>query len=216
MLTKKQIRCRVRSHLRSALVRETIVKSRVGRLLQEQEKQDAVKVAKQELEKLAQSVSKGIDKLPKSDENDIDEGITMAFAATVSASGIANLLGYTAKGIAKILKKMGANVDPEKEGQTFFAMAEFIHHSYINSLKKLAGVVVKDKRKQEVAANVMFGVLLGTAVWFTGEGLYKALLNNNTMIAAGEGILQGIKAAEGTSLGANLYQLVQTTLESVH
>jgi hypothetical protein len=36
------------------------------------------------------------------------------------------------------------------------------------------------------------------------------------MIAAGEGILQGIKAAEGTSLGANLYQLVQTTLESVH
>jgi len=38
MLTKKQIRCRVRSHLRSAILQEQIVKLRVKKLLKQEEK----------------------------------------------------------------------------------------------------------------------------------------------------------------------------------
>lgn len=220
LLSEAQIRHRVRFQLRDARARNIIVNARVERLLEQKQKQDdALDQAKKELDTLAQTARSGVNKLSKgsTSEKEIAEigvGAT-AFAAVVSASGIAKLLGYLAKGIAKILKKLGANVDPEKEGKTFFDISEHIHHSYIGVLKKLAGLFVKDNAQQDLAANVMFGVLLGVAAWLTGEGIYHAISNNNALTAMGEGVLQGIKVAEGSSLSTDMFGLVETTLDSI-
>ena len=142
--------------------------------------------------------------------------LVTAYGTVVSAAGIAKLLGYAAKGIAKALNALGlASVDPEKEGQTFFKLSHKIHHFYINSLVKLAAKMGVPKEKQQLAGNVMFGVLLGTALSLTGIELYGAIKAGNLGLALGEGGMAGIKVAENAEAGASIMTLVEEAFGAV-
>lgn len=136
--------------------------------------------------------------------------LVTAYGTVISASGIAKLLGYAAKGIAKTLKSLGfESIDPEKEGQTFFKLSHKIHHFYIDSLVKLAAKMGVPKEKQQLAANVIFGVLLGSALSMTGVELYGAIKAGKIGLALGEGGMAGIKVAENAETGASIMTLVE-------
>jgi hypothetical protein len=208
ILNEQQIEWKIRSQLRTAAIRQRLAEAKDG--------SSAVAQAEREFKNLAQKMAAGVNNIEDESHDDLDESVgATIFGGLVSAAGIAKLMGYTAKGIAKILKKLGANVDPEKEGQTFFNISHSIHHFYIGSLEKLAGKMGVKKEKQKLVANVMFGVLLGTAATLTGIGLYDALKHSDKFIAAGEGVLGGIKAAEGAQIGTDIFSIFSEALEAV-
>lgn len=235
MFSERQIRSKIRSQLRANLVREAIESAR----LREQDEQDselddeAMKRLKSEIEALASTTASGIrslrvvsfDDFKKSQKGRLKESrgkrlqesaLVTLYGAIVSASGIAKLLGYTAKGIAKILNAAGIkSIDPKKEGQTFFEISEFIHHTYLHILEGLAGKMGVPKEKQKLAANVMFGVLLAVALGFTGVELYGAIKSGKLGLALGEGTMAGIKVAEGAETGVNIVTLIRAAFQTI-
>lgn len=219
ILSEKQIEWHVRSHLRAAHTQRKIVEVRSARLLEKNESNVNLDAIKQALQKWANIADTAVDKIKTVESNgskDLEESVAATiYGGFISAGGIAKLLGYMAKGIAKVLKSLGANVDPEKEGKTFFDISHSIHHFYIGTLKKLAAKMHVKEEKQKLVANIMFGVLLGAAASMTGVELYNAYLHNKSLVIAGEGIMSGIKAAEGVEIGTDLFAIFSEAAETV-
>jgi hypothetical protein len=235
MFSEGQIRSKVRAQLRASLVREAIESAR----LREQAEQDAgldddaMKRLQDEISALASATATGVkslkvisfDDFKKSQKGRLKESrgkrlqesaLVTLYGAIISASGIVKLLGHAAKGIAKILNVAGLkNIDPEKEGQTFYEISEFIHHTYLHILEGLAGKMGVPKEKRKLAANVMFGVLLGVAMTFTGIELYSAIKGTKLVAIFGEGGMAGIKVGEGAETGANIVTLIRSAFQSV-
>lgn len=200
--------------------------------LREQKETDTAEQLKQNLQALASALSSEVDNLESisfeefESEVQLEESVradmlhesmmVTIYGSIVSASGLAKLLGYMAKAIAKILVRMGfKNIDPEKEGETFIEIGEYIHHLYLDILMKLAGKMGVPKEKQKLAANVIFGVLLGAAMSFTGIELYSAVKGGKLALALGEGGMAGIKIGEGAETGANIANLMKQAFETV-
>jgi cytidylate kinase len=171
------------------------------------------------LAQVAANLDAGVDSLDveRAGNRQVNESfLVTAYGTIISASGLAKLIGYTAKGIAIGLKKLGVKgVDPEKEGQTFFRLGDKIHHLYLGALKKLAAKMGVPPEKRTLAANVMFGVLLGAAMTATGIELASAIKGSKLGLAIGEGGMAGIKIGEGAETGANIFTLVREAFEAV-
>lgn len=171
------------------------------------------------LTQIAADFDAGVDSLDveRAGNRQVNESfLVTAYGTIISASGLAKLLGYTAKGIAIGLKKLGVKgIDPEKEGQTFFRLGDKIHHLYLGVLKKLAGKMGVPPEKRALAANVMFGVLLGAAMTATGIELVSAIKGSKLGLAIGEGGMAGIKIGEGAEIGADIFTLVREAFEAV-
>jgi len=226
MLTESQIRARIRTQMRTALLTSDVAK------LREQREKEAVEKIASNLKALAAALDSEVENLESMtfeefendqtieesvDHNRLNESMLVTlYGAVISASGIAKILGYMAKGIAKVLNRLGLdNIDPEKEGKTFFEISEYIHHLYLGALKKLAAKMGIPENKRSLAANVMFGVLLGAAMSFTGMELYSAIKGGKLALSLGEGGMAGIKIGEGAETGANIWTLVQEAFSSV-
>jgi hypothetical protein len=229
ILTEAQIRNKIRTRLRTAA---TLSKLKEARFLAEQQEKSAEsKDIIAQFKKLGAELDREIDELEVVDAKKLkkesvaesvgrkkkinESWLVTAYGAAVSASGIANLLGRVAKGIAKILNKIGfKGVDPEKEGKTFFEISEWIHHLYIGLLMKLAAKMGVPKPKQKLAANVMFGVLLGVAITTTGSALVDSVKAAHLPTFFGEGGALGIKAAESAKVGTDISALIRNAFAS--
>jgi len=222
MITEHQIRRRVRSHLRAALLREQIKQSAQDRdELETVDVEAALKDAMAEIDKIAlrsTAMAKNI-KVKKvtqdSDSDQMNESFWVtAYGTVISAAGVAKMLGYMAKGIAIVLKKLGAKVDPEKEGESFMKIGHWIHHKYMAGLEYLAKKMGFEDNKAKVAARVMFGVLLGIAMVLTGIGIYKAFTSDHLIIAGAEAGMEGLKGAEQAQLGSEIWTIIVETLQA--
>ena len=221
MITEHQIRRRVRFHLRAALLREQIKQAAQNSdELETVDAEAALKDAMAEIDKIASrsiAMAKNlkVKKVTQASESDqMNESFWVtAYGAVISAAGMAKMLGYMAKGIAIVLKKMGAKVDPEKEGETFLKIGHWIHDKYITGLEYLAKKMGYEGDKAKKAARVMFGVLLGIAVVLTGIEIYSAFKSDHLVIAGAEVGMEGLKTGEGIELGSEIWALTANALQ---
>ena len=169
-----------------------------------------------DLEAVAASLAARVEALDATDSR-VDESLLVtAYGTIISASGLAKILGYTAKGIAMALRKLGVkSVDPEQEGKTFFEIGDKIHHLYLGALKGLASKMGVPPEKRSLAANIMFGVLLGSAMTMTGIELFSAIKGSKLAMALGESGMAGVKIGEGAETGANILTLIREAFETV-
>lgn len=224
MLNEKQIRWRVRSHLRTALLREAIVKSRVGCLFEQKEKEAAAeKKADQEMLSMMATVNQAADKLLKKaqaadqqndhDLNEVDPiSIASAYGGVIiSMAGITKLLGWFLARVHEVIrhfvydgKEEGQQPRLEKAIAYFFSKSHKWHHAWEKVTEKIAGMLgVPEGPKRKKAGKIIFTLILGAAFYSAATGAVQSVSHGHVAHAAQEGALSGIKASEINSLLAS-------------
>ena len=137
---------------------------------------------------------------------ELDEGILFGLGVTLAAPAIVKIF----TGIAKVFGNSiqgwtGSDPGINRVADKIIKMADEAHHLFQKPIKYFVTKVlrIKDKDKVDQATGILYNLLVGFLMIYSGVGAAKAVEAGKTTLAGFEGALAAIKGGEVTAFIKN-------------